>query len=73
MSKKEVNGLPSDTNPYRISRGTPLSPSSACTCNTCCMSKKYVNSKRKFRSEKGYKPYLLVVNQLEALLQVVPL
>jgi len=29
MSKKEVNGFPSDTRPYRISRGTPLSPSSA--------------------------------------------
>jgi hypothetical protein len=29
ISKKEVNGLPSETRPYRISRGTPLSPSSA--------------------------------------------
>lgn len=35
MSKNDVNGLPSDTNPYLISRGTPLSPSSACTCNIC--------------------------------------
>lgn len=31
MSKKEVNGFPSETRPYRISRGTPLSPSSAWT------------------------------------------
>lgn len=31
MLKKGVKGLPSDTRPYTISRGTPLSPSSACT------------------------------------------
>lgn len=29
MSKNDVKGLPSDTRPYRISRGLPLSPSSA--------------------------------------------
>jgi hypothetical protein len=31
ISKNDVNGFPSDTNPYRISRGIPLSPSSAWT------------------------------------------
>lgn len=34
ISKNDVNGLPSETNPYLISRGEPLSPSSAWTCVT---------------------------------------
>lgn len=29
ISKKDVNGFPSETSPYLISRGFPLSPSSA--------------------------------------------
>lgn len=35
ISKKEVNGFPSETRPYRTSRGLPLSPSSAWTLSIC--------------------------------------
>ena len=34
MLKKGVNGLPSGTSPYLMSRGFPRSPSSACTRST---------------------------------------
>ena len=49
MLKKGVKGLPSDTRPYTISRGTPLSPSSACTRSTISPWNQY-----KFTSKKPY-------------------
>lgn len=59
ISKKEVNGLPSLTSPYRISRGTPLSPSSAWTWRICieCISCKKCSIKlRSLTLSPGIKP-----------------
>lgn len=45
--KNDVNGLFSETSPYLISRGFPLSPSSACTCKIYEMKRKYINNGKK--------------------------